>query len=139
MSEKRSLQEETLITTPDLDLAACLSALGVPFYDRKPFVKIKNTAGVEITHFNFQPKSDDGQFDAEHLVRCWNDSKFADANKEHPLIYAKFALANRKRIVDTIKSAAPLISIKKHIGGKTYTYLVREGGETHKKLTEAAR
>lgn len=128
---------DKFVTTPDVDLASCLATLGIPFRPERPFFKLKTSSGEEITHFNFGTQSEDGKFQTEHLVRCWNDTAFAAANQEHPLIYAKYALMNRKRLVDTIKREAPFVSVKRTIRGKDYTYLVRENGDTHKQLTGA--
>lgn len=132
----RSLDNREIITVADIDLVAALTALGVPCCPDTPFVKVRTPAGEDVTHFNLEPTSRCGKYETRALIRCWTDQKFADESLEHPFLYAKCALANRKRLVDAAKSARAFVPVRKVAGnGKTYTYLVRDGGPAHTALT----
>lgn len=111
-------------------LAAALATVGVPLVKERPFMHTK-VDGEERVVWLFQMNSADGQYETKALMQAWEDDKFATANPDHPFVFAKFALLNRNRLLDVIKTSVPLVAIKR---GDAIC-LVRQGSKAHQNLS----
>ncbi|MCX6968199.1 MAG: hypothetical protein NTZ46_10575 [Verrucomicrobia bacterium] len=100
-------------------LVAALVTMGVAFYDAQPYLETREIVNGEerrTVTWCLATKTADGRFKTRELIQWWRDAAWLAANPEHPLAYAKKAVANYQRLVDGVKSTAPIGIIRK--GGK---------------------
>ncbi len=110
----------------DLDslmLAACLTALGIPFDERAGFKLTGDTQPV--VNWLFESESQDKKFNTSEMIAKWDDTSWIQApNNEHPLAYLSAAMRNLKTLIHHHIGNAPKIELVKR-GNKTL--LVPEG------------
>jgi hypothetical protein len=100
-------------STTNTNLAAALTAVGIPLSD-KPFIRIvEDGIPGERTVWLFEPVSPCGKFVTRDLVAAWQDDSWHLANPEHPFAYIKCALENRARLVDKVKQDVPLACVRR--------------------------
>ncbi len=99
--------------TSNTTLAAALTAMGIPLSDR-PFIKVAEDGLRERTVWFFEPQSECGKYKTKALIEAWSDDAWHLKNPEHPFSYIKCALINRERLVDKVKSNAPLACIRRN-------------------------
>lgn len=99
----------------DLDslmLAACLTALGVPFSEKPAF----SVAGDSepVVNWLFDDASPDGKFKASEIIAKWNDKAWiARDDNEHPLAYMAAAMRNLKTLIRHHIGQAPKVELVK--------------------------
>jgi len=99
--------------TSNTDLAAALTAVGIPLA-AKPFVRVVgDDIRGERTVWFFEPQSEDGLFQTKALIEAWSKDAWHLANPDHPFAYIKCALLNRHRLVDKVKRDVPLGCVKR--------------------------
>ena len=100
-----------------LMLAACLTALGIPFSERPAFKVSGDTAPV--VNWLFDEASLDGKYKASEMISRWNDKVWISRDdNEHPLAYMAAAMRNLKTL------------IQHHIGQAAHMELVKKGNKT---------
>jgi hypothetical protein len=107
------MNRESFYETNDLAMAAALAALGIPFKDKEPFIKVRTARGEQYQFF-FEKVSACGKFKTNDLMRAWNDDKFHDKNPEHPFAYIKCAFKNRDGLLDVVKKSVGMVMIEKN-------------------------
>ncbi len=106
-----------------LMLAACLTALGIPFDERAGFKLTGDTQPV--VNWLFESESQDKKFNTSEMIAKWDDTSWIQApNNEHPLAYLSAAMRNLKTLIHHHIGNAPKIELVKR-GNKTL--LVPEG------------
>lgn len=113
MIENKEHFRESYIEIQDLALCAALLAMGIPFCEKTPFVKIK-TQHSEYYKFFMDSKSLCGQYNTLELIANWNDTKFHEDNPEHPFAYIKCAFKNREGLLDKVNQSCELIVIERN-------------------------
>ena len=110
----------------DLDslmLAACLTALGIPFSERPAFSVSGDTEPV--VNWLFDEQSLDGKFKASEMIAKWNDKGWITrADNDHPLAYMAAAMRNLYTLINHHIGQAPNVELVKR-GHKTL--LIPEG------------
>lgn len=110
----------------DLDalmLAACLSALGIPFSERPGFRVSGDTEPV--VNWLFEEHSLDGKYKASEMVARWKDTAWiAREDNEHPLAYMAAAMRNLSTLISHHLGQTPRMELLKR-GSKTL--LIPEG------------
>ena len=104
------------VTSDNTEMVAALVTLGVAFYDAQPFLETREIVeGQEkrIVTWCLKTKTADGRFKTRELIQWWSDEAWLHANREHPLAYAKAAVANHQRLVAAVKTSAPLALVRK--------------------------
>ena len=100
-----------------LMLAACLTALGIPFSERPAFKVSGDTAPV--VNWLFDEASTDGKHKASEMISRWNDKAWITReDNEHHLAYMAAAMRNLKTL------------IQHHIGQAPNVELVKKGNKT---------
>lgn len=100
-----------------LMLAACLTALGIPFAERPAFKVSGDTAPV--VNWLFDEASLDGKYKASEMISRWNDKAWISRDdNDHPLAYMAAAMRNLKTL------------IQNHIGQAANMELVKKGNKT---------
>ena len=110
------VRETDAVCSQNTAMIATLVTLGVPFYKPQPFLETREIIeGQEKRTMTWclHPKSTDGRFKTHELIQWWHDESWLAANSEHPLAYAKAAVANYQRLVAGTKSSVPLALIRK--------------------------
>lgn len=106
-----------------LMLAACLTALGIPFSERPAFKVSGDTAPV--VNWLFDEASADGKYKASEMISRWNDKAWISRDdNEHPLAYMAAAMRNFKTLIQHHIGQAPNVELVKK-GNKTL--LIPEG------------
>ena len=106
-----------------LMLAACLTALGIPFSERPAFKVSGDTAPV--VNWLFDEASADGKYKASEMISRWNDKAWISRDdNEHPLAYMAAAMRNLKTLIQHHIGQAPNVELVKK-GNKTL--LIPEG------------
>lgn len=106
-----------------LMLAACLTALGIPFSERPAFKVSGDTAPV--VNWLFDEASTDGKYKASEMISRWNDKAWISRDdNEHPLAYMAAAMRNLKTLIQHHIGQAPNVELVKK-GNKTL--LIPEG------------
>ena len=106
-----------------LMLAACLTALGIPFSERPAFKVSGDTAPV--VNWLFDEASADGKYKASEMISRWNDKVWISRDdNEHPLAYMAAAMRNLKTLIQHHIGQAPNVELVKK-GNKTL--LIPEG------------
>lgn len=104
-------------------LAACLTALGIPFSERPAFSVSGDTEPV--VNWLFDEQSLDGKFKASEMIAKWNDKGWITrADNDHPLAYMAAAMRNLYTLINHHIGQAPNVELVKH--GKK-TLLIPEG------------
>lgn len=104
------------VTSENTELVATLVTLGVPFYDEQPFMETREIVNGEerrTVTWCLRTKTEDGRFKTRELIQWWKDEAWLHANPEHPLAYAKAAIANHQRLVAGVKISAPVALVRK--------------------------
>ncbi len=100
-----------------LMLAACLTALGIPFSERPGFRVSGDTEPV--VNWLFDESSPDGKFKASEMIARWQDKVWVSRpDNEHPLAYMAAAMRNLSTL------------IRFHIGQTPKAELVKRGNKT---------
>jgi len=97
-------------------LVAALTALGVPFYEQQPYLETREIVHGEervTVTWCMETRTADGRYRTQDLITWWHDAEWLAANEDHPLAYARAAVANYRRIVDGVKSSAPVGIVRK--------------------------
>ncbi len=106
-----------------LMLAACLTALGIPF-DEKPAFRITGDTTPAV-NWLFEDKSHDGKFNTKEMLHKWQDKTWIQQDdNEHPLSYMSAAMLNLRTLINHHIGQAPKIELVKR-GNKTL--LIPEG------------
>lgn len=106
-----------------LMLAACLTALGIPFSERPAYKVSGDTAPV--VNWLFDEASADGKYKASEMISRWNDKVWISRDdNEHPLAYMAAAMRNLKTLIQHHIGQAPNVELVKK-GNKTL--LIPEG------------
>ena len=106
-----------------LMLAACLTALGIPFSERPAFKVSGDTAPV--VNWLFDEASLDGKYKASEMISRWNDKAWISRDdNDHPLAYMAAAVRNLKTLIQHHIGQAPNVELVKK-GNKTL--LIPEG------------
>ncbi len=104
----------------DLDslmLAACLTALGVPFSEKPSFAVTGDTR--PSVNWLFDEQSTDGKFRASDIIAKWNDKEWISAeDNEHPAAYMAAAMMNLRTLICHHMGNAPTVELVKR-GRKT--------------------
>ena len=104
----------------DLDslmLAACQTALGIPFSERPAFAVGGDTQ--PCVNWLFDEASPDGKYKASEIIARWNDKAWiTKADNEHPEAYIAAAMQNLRTL------------IRHHIGNAPRMELVKRGRKT---------
>lgn len=98
------------LATRNTQLFAALTALGIPAEPSLCGEYVETIRGEtrSITVWRLRTKSLDGRFDAEEMIKLWNDPEFSTREPEHPLAYIKAAFENYARSVQFIKDQGPI-------------------------------
>ena len=106
-----------------LMLAACLTALCIPFSERPAFSVSGDTEPV--VNWLFEEQSLDGKFKASEMIAKWNDKGWITrADNDHPLAYMAAAMRNLYTLINHHIGQAPNVELVKR-GNKTL--LIPEG------------
>ncbi len=104
----------------DLDslmLAACLTALGVPFSEKPSFAVTGDTR--PSVNWLFAEESTDGKFRASDIIAKWHDKDWISAeDNEHPAAYVAAAMMNLRTLICHHMGNAPTVELVKR-GRKT--------------------
>ena len=99
----------TKLETTNTQLAAALSAVGIPLRKETP---VRLITGDRDQHaFFFEEISPCGLYKTEELIRAWNDKDWHERNPEHPFAYLKVAFQNHARLTDYVKSGVRIAAI----------------------------
>ena len=104
------------VSSDNTEMVAALVTLGVPFYEAQPFLETREIVdGQEkrTVTWCLETKTADGRFKTRELIQWWRDDAWLHANPEHPLAYAKAAVANYRRLVAGIETSVPLALVRK--------------------------
>lgn len=101
------------LETTNTDLAAALTAVGIPLNKTTP-VRVMTGHGGDRHAFFFQHASPCGNYKTLELIRAWDDPEWHRTHPEHPFAYIKVALQNRKRLVEYVKGSTPIFVAEKH-------------------------
>lgn len=100
------------LETTNTDLAACLSALGIPLRKECPVRKLEGDRGRQLCFF-FEEQSKDGRFQTAEMIAAFQDITFIEKFPEHPMAYLAAAYRNRARLLDYTKSNVPMMVIER--------------------------
>jgi len=104
------------VSSDNTEMVAALVTLGVPFYEAQPFLETREIVDGEekrIVTWCLGTRTTDGRFKTRELIQWWKDEAWLRANSEHPLAYAKAAIANHQRLVVGVRTSAPLALVRK--------------------------
>lgn len=104
------------VTSENTAMVAALITLGVPFYDPQPFLETREIVNGEerrTVTWCLGTKTEDGHFKTREMIQWWRNKSWLSANPEHPLAYAKAAVANYARLTAGVKTSAPLALVRK--------------------------
>lgn len=100
-----------------LMLAACLTALGIPFSERPAFAVSGDSEPV--VNWLFDESSLDGKFKASEMIARWQDNGWITrTDNEHPLAYMAAAMRNLCTLIHHHIGQAPKVELVKR-GNKT--------------------
>ncbi len=100
-----------------LMLAACLTALGLPFSE-KPSFAVAGDARPSV-NWLFDEQSTDGKYHASDIIARWNDRAWITAaDNEHPAAYIAAAMQNLRTLIQHHMGNAPTVELVKR-GRKT--------------------
>ena len=100
-----------------LMLAACLTALGIPFSERPAFAV--SGAGGPVVNWLFDEQSLDGKFKASEMIARWQDKGWITrTDNDHPLAYMAAAMENLYTLICHHIGQAPKMELVKR-GNKT--------------------
>ncbi len=106
-----------------LMLAACLTALGIPFSERPAF-KVGGE-GEPVVNWLFDEESPDGKYKASEMIAKWNDKGWVRRDdNEHPLAYMAAAMRNLQTLIRYHLGQAPAVELVKN---GTKTLVIPEG------------
>ena len=114
-------------------MVAALVTFGVELDADCPFQETREIVGekeVRVVTWVLKAASADGKYKTVDLIAFWEDRDFGRKQPEHPFAYVKQALYNHRRMVDTIKSAAPLLMVRR---GKKIALIPADVGEDRRK------
>jgi len=97
-------------------MVCALVTLGVPFYEPQPYQETREIVDGQEKHtvtWCLQTKTEDGRFKTRELIQWWRDDAWLATNNEHPLAYAKAAIANYQRLTAGVKTSVPLAMVRK--------------------------
>lgn len=100
-----------------LMLAACLTALGIPFSERPGFRVTGD--GAPVVNWLFDENSLDGKYRASEVIAKWKDKGWiTKADNEHPLAYMAAAMQNLQTLIQHHLGEVPKMELVKR-GRKT--------------------
>jgi hypothetical protein len=95
-----------------LMLAACLTALGIPFSERPAFAVTGDTEPT--VNWLFDEQSFDGKFKASEIIARWQDEGWITrTDNEHPLAYMAAAMRNLCTLINHHIGHAPKVELVK--------------------------
>ena len=101
---------------PVLAMVAALVSLGVQPYDSQPYLETREIVDdieKRVVTWCLQTRSEDLRFKTRELIAWWHDEAWLKANPEHPLSYAKAAVANFQRLSAGVNASVPLALVRK--------------------------
>jgi len=104
------------VSSDNTEMVAALVTLGVSLYAAQPFLETREIVDGEEKHivtWCLGTGTNDGRFKTRELIQWWSDEAWLLANPEHPLAYAKAAVANHQRLVAGVKTSVPLALVRK--------------------------
>lgn len=114
----------------NLDLASCLTAVGVALRKDPPYTHVRLANGEDQFTFNFESRDSDGQFTTMELAEAFRqDMRFIDENPVHPFTFAMCALKNQRNLKRWMKNSTPYVGFKWRGGAVLY---VIKGSRKHK-------
>jgi hypothetical protein len=119
------------LETTNSDLAAALSAVGIPLRKDTP-VRILTGHGGDRHCFFFEAVSPCGNYQTGDLIRAWDDKEWHLQHPEHPFAYIKVAFQNRARLMDYVKKGTPICVVEK--AGKLAFLSLAASPEAEQKL-----
>jgi hypothetical protein len=126
-------QGTLLISVRNTSLAAAMVAAGIPLRRDKPYIQVETKTGQRITTWILQPKSTDGEIDAQAMVQAWRqDLDFVKENPEHPFSYAMMAVKNVLEMTEHIASDVPFVGFSYPTSTGRAQLLVKKGSKKHK-------
>ena len=98
-------------------MAACLTALGIPFSERPAFAVSGDSEPV--VNWLFDESSLDGKFKASEMIARWQDKGWITrSDNDHPLAYMAAAMENLYTLICHHIGQAPKVELVKR-GNKT--------------------
>ena len=104
------------VSSANTEMVAALVTLGVPLYAAQPFLETREIVdGGEkrIVTWCLGTSTADGRFKTRELIQWWGNEAWLHGNPEHPLSYAKAAVANHQLLVAGVKTSVPLALVRK--------------------------
>ena len=104
------------ITSENTAMVAALVTLGVPFYETQPYLETREIVNGEekrTVTWCLGTRTDDGRFKTRELIQWWKDEAWCHANPDHPLAYAKAAVANIQRLTAGVNTSVPVALVRK--------------------------
>ena len=124
---------EAPVKSPQTLMVAALVTFGIGLDKDCPYTETReiiNGKEQRVVTWTLAASSPDGQYKTADLVAAWHSRDFGVKNPEHPFAYVKQALSNYRRLVDTIKTAAPLMVVRK---GKKIALIPADATEGRRK------
>ena len=101
----------------NFSVAACLTALGIPFSERPAFAVSGDSEPV--VNWLFDESSLEGKFKASEMIARWQDKGWITrTDNEHPLAYMAAAMRNLHTLISHHIGQAPKMELVKR-GNKT--------------------
>ena len=127
------MNQEKILFTKNLKLAAVLATFGIPFRKDRPFSIVedadKNNQRSVTFFFSDTPDGLGGK-----VINTWEKGWDAIKNPEEPLAYMRAVLENRERLLDAMNNATPLV--KKTFGKATLLISKNASQELKKKISK---
>ena len=118
-------QGSQIIHVKNIDLAACLLAVGVLLRKDPPYIHREWADGKEEVIFNFEAQTSDGMWATADLVKYFKeDMKFIQENPEHPFAFAMCAIKNGYSFRDHFKTHKPYVGFK--LSGGQIMYVIKD-------------
>lgn len=117
-------------STKNTQMAAGLSAIGIPFYKELPFQKTKYIDKREVITWHFE-QNGNGYLTKDLIDWWYSDAWFKENYPKHPWALIISALLTKEYLVAKIKEEPAYIQVAKR---NKYWY-VHEGSDMHKKLS----
>ena len=97
-------------------MVSVLTTFGVELDKDCPYIETREIIdGKErrLVTWCLKAISHDGLYKTRDLIHWWHDREWAVANPEHPFAYVKQAFANHSRLINIIKTLAPVLQIRR--------------------------
>lgn len=109
--------------TEDTDLAAALTAIGIPLRRERPIKRLQG-AREAVTYY-FEHRSTCGAYETGEMVRRWDDHAWQQARPRHPLSYLRLMFRNHRRILEHERDGVKVGALRR--AGKVELITLREG------------